>query len=56
VSSIIFKNVLWQFANTAIIFLVVALIHASTGPLTQEGIVLKVTGMIGISALIQILI
>jgi hypothetical protein len=50
--STIKKNVLWQFANTAIIFFVVALIHPTTGPLTQEGIVLKVTGMIGVSALI----
>jgi hypothetical protein len=55
VSSFIVKNVLSRFINTAIIYYILALLHQDIGPLTQEGFVMKVMGLVGVSALVQIL-
>jgi hypothetical protein len=55
VSSFIVKNLLSRFINTAIIYYILAVLHQDIGPLTQEGFVMKVMGLVGVSALVQIL-
>jgi hypothetical protein len=55
ISSFIIKNVISRFINTAIIYYVLAVLHQSIGPLTQEGFVIKVMGLVGVGALTQIL-
>ncbi len=54
-SSFIIKNILSRFLNTAIIYYILSLLHQDVGPLTQEGYVMKVMALVGVSALIQIL-
>jgi hypothetical protein len=55
VSSFIVKNILSRFINTAIIYYILALLHQNIGSLTQEGYVIKVMALVGVSAFIQVL-
>lgn len=55
VSSFIIKNLLSRFINTAIIYYILSVLHHEIGPLTQEGFVMKIMGLVGVSAFVQLL-
>jgi hypothetical protein len=54
ISSFITKNIISRFLNTAIIYYILSVLHQDIGPLTQEGFVIKVMGLIGVNAFVQI--
>jgi len=50
VTSLIIKNILTRFLNTAVIYYVLAVLSSDVGPLTDQGLVIKVMGLVGVSA------
>ena len=54
VSSFITKNIASRFVNTVIIYYILAILHQNVGPLSQEGFVTKIMGLVGVNAFVQI--
>jgi len=54
VSSFITKNIASRFVNTVIIYYILAILHQDIGPLSKEGLVSKIMGLVGVNAFVQI--
>jgi hypothetical protein len=50
----VIKNVIAQFLNTAVIYFILSLVAPEIGPLGQNGLVVSVSSLVGMSGLIQI--